>query len=223
MTEPQPPGTDASDIIQALVGIYATAHYVQKKTSQNLNYTFAGESDYISVVRPAMVALKVVMYPVAYDEITHETYQTSRGGSMNRVTLRATFRFHHAPSGTFIDVQSLGEGADVGDKATNKAQTSAKKYALNQAFLIATGDDPDETPSGEQRRGQGAPPPWNIPDWWPDFADKVKGLGIRPELAKLLDIDHDAGVRTWCEAVEEYGGPTKALRQAADMKAAKQP
>ena len=42
-----------------------------------------------------------------------------------------------------ITVQSLGHGLDRGDKATGKAMSYCKKYAILQAFLIPTGDDPD--------------------------------------------------------------------------------
>jgi hypothetical protein len=48
-------------------------------------------------------------------------------------------------SGESLIVEAVGAGTDQpGDKAFYKAQTGAKKYALTQAFLIATGDDPED-------------------------------------------------------------------------------
>jgi hypothetical protein len=51
-----------------------------------------------------------------------------------------------------MDGEALGEGSDVGDKATNKAMTDAYKYFLRQLFMIAGGADPDRTSSEELAR-----------------------------------------------------------------------
>ena len=48
-----------------------------------------------------------------------------------------------------IDVESFGRGLDVGDKGFGKASTYARKYALLNAYKIATGEDPDEQKSEE--------------------------------------------------------------------------
>lgn len=50
----------------------------------------------------------------------------------------------------FIDVESFGRGLDSGDKGFGKASTYARKYALLNAYKIATGEDPDENKSKEQ-------------------------------------------------------------------------
>lgn len=47
----------------------------------------------------------------------------------------------------FIEVESLGKGIDAGDKGFGKASTYARKYALLNAYKIATGEDPDEDKS----------------------------------------------------------------------------
>ena len=43
----------------------------------------------------------------------------------------------------FIDIESFGKGIDSGDKGFGKASTYARKYALLNAYKIATGEDPD--------------------------------------------------------------------------------
>ena len=43
----------------------------------------------------------------------------------------------------FIQVESFGKGIDSGDKGFGKASTYARKYALLNAYKIATGEDPD--------------------------------------------------------------------------------
>lgn len=49
----------------------------------------------------------------------------------------------------FIEVESFGRGLDAGDKGFGKASTYARKYALLNAYKIATGEDPDEQASRE--------------------------------------------------------------------------
>lgn len=42
-----------------------------------------------------------------------------------------------------VTVESYGKGIDSGDKGLGKASTYARKYALMNAYKIATGEDPD--------------------------------------------------------------------------------
>ena len=140
------------NIDTALLAIYGEVGYVQKKGKGGLNYTFAGEAALIEAVRPQMVKAGVTMRVTEILDVRHEAYQTTKGSSMNRVTLTAVVRFTHAESQTWVDCQARGEGADVGDKASAKALTGAFKYALRETFCIETGDDPDNHPSEEQER-----------------------------------------------------------------------
>jgi hypothetical protein len=50
----------------------------------------------------------------------------------------------------FIEVETLGHGLDNGDKGFGKASTYARKYALLNAYKIATGEDPDAEASVQQ-------------------------------------------------------------------------
>ena len=49
----------------------------------------------------------------------------------------------------YIDVESFGKGLDTGDKGFGKASTYARKYALLNAYKIATGEDLDTSKSEE--------------------------------------------------------------------------
>lgn len=51
----------------------------------------------------------------------------------------------------FIEIESFGRGLDPGDKGFEKASTYAHKYALLNAYKIATGEDPDLEKSKEQK------------------------------------------------------------------------
>lgn len=147
--------TDHASIHEAMAAAYLDCDYVQKKKAQGLSYSFAGESAIIDEVRPAMVRHGIYAYPMEISELQRDTYTTKNGSMMNSVSMMVKYRFAHS-SGTSIDVEAYGEGADSGDKAAPKAMTGAFKYALRQAFVIETGDDPDNTPSDQQERA--APP-----------------------------------------------------------------
>jgi hypothetical protein len=71
------------------------------------------------------------------------------GGTTRIVDMLVEFTFT-APDLTSLVVVTAGEGADVADKATNKAMAGALKYAIMQTFMVPTremndgdGDTPD--------------------------------------------------------------------------------
>lgn len=131
------------NIHTAILAVMNQVGYVQKERARNLNYSFASEAALIAALRPAMLENGIYCYVLSHEDMAREGYETKNGTAMTNTSTRMTVRFVHAPSETFVDVQSLGEGADAGDKSGNKAATCAYKYALRQTFLIETGDDPD--------------------------------------------------------------------------------
>lgn len=54
-------------------------------------------------------------------------------------------------TGESIEVESFGKGVDSGDKGFGKASTYARKYALLNAYKIATGEDPDANKSQQEQ------------------------------------------------------------------------
>jgi hypothetical protein len=129
--------------------------YVQKegRMEAGQRYKFARAEDIVAALRPSMVQHGLCMFPTRIDKVLDETYETQRGGKMNRVVLSVQYVLAHGPSKTDCTVAAIGEAADSGDKACNKAMTAANKYALRQAFQIETGDDdPDKHASQDQER-----------------------------------------------------------------------
>jgi hypothetical protein len=51
-----------------------------------------------------------------------------------------------------ISAVEFGDGIDSGDKATGKANTYARKYALIDLFNLSKGDDPDREASQEYQK-----------------------------------------------------------------------
>jgi hypothetical protein len=146
-----PNGTER-DIHAAILAVMREVGYVQKERKDGLNYSFAGERALIAALRPSMIDHGIYMAVVEYREIDRSDYMTANQKPMNSTSVHGVVRFTHVPTGTFVDVASIGEGADNGDKSANKAATGMYKYAIRQTFMIETGDDPDATPSDGQER-----------------------------------------------------------------------
>lgn len=142
------------NIHEAILGVMNEVGYVQKdgQIRSGGSYRFASESAFIQALRPAMLEHGIYVYPSKCIEPSLETYTTSSGTNMNLVLLTMQYTFVYAGTGESITVEVMGSGSDVGDKASNKALTAAFKYALRQAFMIETGDDPDQQASVEQER-----------------------------------------------------------------------
>jgi hypothetical protein len=63
--------------------------------------------------------------------------------------IKMTVKIVDLDSGEFECVESFGKGIDSADKGFGKASTYARKYALLNAYKIATGEDPDADQSPE--------------------------------------------------------------------------
>lgn len=217
----------ASNIHEAIAEIYGNVGYVQKQRTQGLNYSYASESALIEALRPEMVRAGVYPAVLEYEVLHAETYTTSKGAVMNLVRVRATVAFTHAPSGTQLMVQAIGEGSDSGDKASNKAMTGAYKYALRQTFCIETGDDPDRTPSAEQERASNGNqhPAVNVRA----LSATLKDMGVETPRLFIADmLGEDAGklenldyaqqaIATWAEKYD-HDDPVEALVALAQHK-----
>jgi len=138
------------NIHTAMLAIMNEVGYVQKEKSKDVKYSLKTENSVIQAIRPAMLKHGVYMYPAGVKDAAHSQFEAGQYKNIwNRIVATHVYRFVHAESATSIDVEVLGDGADTGDKAGNKSMTTSKKYALLEAFLLETGDDPDTTPSSE--------------------------------------------------------------------------
>lgn len=108
------------------------------------SYKYVSEADVTSQLRGELLNRGVLFYPnhrLAGDLIVNE-----KGRIVTTIESLWTFT-----DGTdSIVVQTIGQGADNGDKGAFKAMTGSKKYALLQALLIATGEDPEESRGDEK-------------------------------------------------------------------------
>jgi hypothetical protein len=102
---------------------------------------------------------KLLSVPVKQELLHSEVIRVS-DKERDRLTysfvVKMTTRFIDVENPTdFIEVETLGHGLDNGDKGFGKASTYARKYALLNAYKIATGEDPDaeaSTPQSENHK-----------------------------------------------------------------------
>lgn len=112
------------------------------KNSQQ-GFMYRGIDAVMNAINPALVKCKVFVAPEVLEQ-TREERQTSKGGTLIYSICKIRFRFY-TTDGSYVDVVTIGEGMDSGDKATNKAMSIAFKYACFQLFCIPTEEmvDPD--------------------------------------------------------------------------------
>lgn len=146
---------DNKQVIKALVEIQSDIHSVHKNKKNTFHgYTYADMESYLQEIRPKL-AEKGLALLFSVDE----EHLISAG----HVTVSGTLTAIHS-SGESIAIRSRGEGTDLskdgkaGDKATYKAITGFRKYALSCLFNIATTDDPEKA-DPKQRKAKDKPEP----------------------------------------------------------------
>ena len=112
-------------------------------------YKYLSEEAVTAELHSAFADIGLVIIPTAMEILDNREDATRNGGILFNTRIRATYLIMDPDDGTSLQIQTLGEGADSGDKAINKCMTGAYKYALRQSFVISTGDDPDHTASQE--------------------------------------------------------------------------
>ena len=125
------------------------------------NYKFRGVDDIYNELQARMAKHGVFTTPKTL-KMTREE-RTSKAGGLNIYSiLEIEFTFH-AEDGSNVVATMVGEGMDNGDKASNKAQSVAHKYALLQVFMIPT-EDPKDPENESHDLAPGKKPGENIQD-----------------------------------------------------------
>lgn len=134
------------------------------KTGDNTQqgYKFRPIDEFMNALHTPLVRHEVVVTPKV---LTRDSFERDRRGSNGNiigvtrvVELLVEFTFH-SPDGSTLTTVTAGEGADVADKATNKAMAGALKYAIMQTFMVPTRELQDgdaETPEIQSGSRQAA-------------------------------------------------------------------
>jgi len=120
------------------------------------NYSYKAVSDHAVTLRVKEAEEKngIVSIPIKQELIKTEIVKKVIDDNKESITyvdvVKLTLRIYDIESEKYIDVESFGRGLDSGDKGFGKASTYARKYALLNAYKIATGEDPDADPSKKE-------------------------------------------------------------------------
>jgi ERF superfamily len=124
-------------IYQAISSIMHDVEAIGKnKKNQQQGYSFRGIDDMYNALQPLFKKHDVFITSNVIDS-KREERQTAKGGVLIYTIAKCQFKFF-TTDGSFIESTLEGEAMDSGDKSTNKAMSTALKYALMQMFLIPT-------------------------------------------------------------------------------------
>lgn len=118
-------------------------------------YKAVQDIDVTTTVRKAETKYGLVSIPVKQELVKSEVLRVMKPNGSEAIQymdiVKMTLRIVNVDRPEeYIEVESFGRGLDAGDKGFGKASTYARKYALLNAYKIATGEDPDAERSKEQ-------------------------------------------------------------------------
>jgi hypothetical protein len=126
------------------------------------NYSYKAVSDTMVTlkVKEAEKENGIISIPIKQDLVSSEVLRIDKQKkNSSEVTesiqyvdvVKMTLRIYDLDNPEhYIDVDSFGRGLDSSDKGFGKASTYARKYALLNAYKIATGEDPDSEASKKE-------------------------------------------------------------------------
>ena len=126
-------------IYESISAIMKDVEAIKKeKKNQQQGYLFRGIDDMYNALHTSFKNNEVFITSNVISSIREER-QTKSGGTLIYTIAKCEFTFN-AKDGTKVSSIIEGEAMDSGDKSTNKAMSTALKYALMQMFLIPTID-----------------------------------------------------------------------------------
>lgn len=230
----------AQKITLAMADMDAYASKDGKNTFHKYEYTSIAQ--YMAHVRPALVKHGLVIVPSL---ISHTDYEDATTDVLMEYTII------DSESGEYLKQRIVGRGQDASsngkrlDKGPYKAYSGAFKYFLAETFMIASGDDPDdsgpkpgklETKSSSPVKPEKVTTPGDI--WLPakeEFFDKVVSelktteadaktilkaagyTGFLPEKATEMykEIEKELRIRKEAEKVKAHAEKTNGAPVAA--------
>ena len=149
-------------------------------TGNNRSYKAISINDVVDSLTPLLTKYRLIVKPTVKEIV--EQYQittTTKYGEKQQfyVRMKATYAIVNIDDPEdFIVTCGYGDGIDSGDKATGKAITYARKYALIDAFNLSKGEDPDREASQE----------YQISRVTTEQVDKILTLYSDKEIASML-------------------------------------
>ena len=122
-------------------------------------YQAMSEEKVATTLRTAMIDHGLVIFPIEQQHSMVDYHRSGKNGdtviSISTVDVKYKIVNVDNPA-QFEIIASSGTGVDPQDKGVGKAMTYSMKYALMRAFLIPTGEDPDDVHNEDLARQQQA-------------------------------------------------------------------
>ena len=165
-------------IYQKMIAILKDVETIGKnKKNTQQNYSFRGIDDMYNALHGLFAKHEIFITSEVLNE-KREERQSKSGGLLLWVILDVKFTCY-ATDGSFVCSITKGEAMDSGDKASNKAMSTALKYFLMQTFLIPTEEKLDtEYDNPEPIKKEKAEP------------KKPTGLKATPDAIKKYFAEH---------------------------------
>lgn len=157
-TEVEAIDTKAMNIFEKIQAVSNEVRNVEKNLvvgTGNSAYKAVGDLDVVMKVKEAETKFRIVTIPVRQELVKSEIVRVIGSNGYEKLTysdiVKMTVKIVNLDNTSeTIEVESFGRGLDAGDKGFGKASTYARKYALLNAYKIATGEDPDANKSEQQ-------------------------------------------------------------------------
>jgi hypothetical protein len=179
-------------------------------------YQAMSEEKVATTLRTAMIEHGLVIFPVEQQHTMVDYRRPGKNGdgviSISTVDVKYKLVNIDNPS-EFEIIASAGTGVDPQDKGVGKAMTYSMKYALMRAFLIPTGEDPDDVHNEDLARQQQAAV--EVAALHLSGAIKAMGGAVDMDALKVLWRQHSAAYGTNMEFVATKDARKLELEKAA--------
>lgn len=159
MDEKEMEAVKAMNIYQRISAVSAEVGKVAMTlnvSTGNGSYKAISINDVVDSLIPVLTKYRLAILPGEKEIIEQEQIKTtSKYGDKTQfyIRLKATYTVVNIDNpDEKVSAVGFGDGIDSGDKATGKANTYARKYALIDLFNLSKGDDPDREASQEYQK-----------------------------------------------------------------------
>lgn len=180
---------------------------VETSTGGSYSYDYITEPTLMRVIRPLLAEYGIAVF--YSDEI-----KTMTG---NAATVRVELTLVDGETGQERTMHAEGLGTDKGDKAVNKAKTSALRYLLWKWFLVPSDIDPEEENVERSDKQPKSHVAWATKEKVDAFIAAVveAGYDAKPsqDAADAEYMEHDGWRQTWLDT--SWTNLRRAIDQAA--------